>query len=97
MLTFPFPSPETLRQINHTERVETLEQRASGLVEDLGEGTVRPDGSHYDEDRTGPVWRWLADRIVPFARMPVQPDEGAPATAGAAGATEGASATDPPA
>ena len=67
------------------------------LVEDLGEGTVRPDGSHYDEDRTGPVWRWLADRIVPFARMPVQPDEGAPATAGAAGATEGASATDPPA
>lgn len=49
------------------------------VVEDLGEGVVRPDGSHFHEDRTGPVWRWLADRIVPFARVPVLPDEGSPA------------------
>ncbi len=60
-----------------------------GFVDDLGEGTVRPDGSHYDKARTGPVWSWLADRIEPFARTPVAPG-------GATGAAQGATGTAPP-
>lgn len=44
------------------------------FLADLGEGEVRPDGSHYTEELTGPVWAWLAERIVPFARTPVERD-----------------------
>ncbi|HEX7132661.1 MAG TPA: acyltransferase family protein [Iamia sp.] len=34
---------------------------------------VRPDGSHYGDGTSTAVWRWLADRVVPFARTPVAP------------------------
>ncbi|HEU5150489.1 MAG TPA: acyltransferase family protein [Iamia sp.] len=32
---------------------------------------VRPDGSHYGDGTSTPVWAWLAERVVPFARTPV--------------------------
>jgi hypothetical protein len=35
---------------------------------------VRPDGSHYGDGTSTAVWRWLADRVVPFARTPVAPE-----------------------
>lgn len=59
------------------------------FVDDLGEGVVRPDGSHYDEDKTGPAWRWLSERIVPFARTPVAPSDTGPDPADA-GSAQGA-------
>ncbi|MGI8936826.1 MAG: acyltransferase family protein [Iamia sp.] len=61
------------------------------FLADLGEGEVRPDGSHYAEELTGPVWAWLTERIVPFARTPVEPEPadgragGEPAASGGVG------------
>jgi peptidoglycan/LPS O-acetylase OafA/YrhL len=42
--------------------------------ESLGDGELRPDGKHYDRALTTPVWAWLAERVVPFARTPVAAD-----------------------
>lgn len=65
------------------------------FVADLGDGIVRPDGSHYDETKTAPVWQWLVERIVPFARVPVEPDGGVGGRAG--DASTGPDTPEPPA
>ncbi len=37
---------------------------------------IRNDGVHYQAGNGAPVWAWLADKIVPFARTPVAPSGG---------------------
>jgi hypothetical protein len=68
------------------------------VEEPFGNGVLRPDGSHYQVERTAPLWDWLAGEIVPFARTPVDGPDGSPdladdvAAGGSADPTE-----DPPA
>ncbi|QYG93008.1 acyltransferase family protein [Iamia sp. SCSIO 61187] len=53
------------------------------FLEEIDGVELRPDGSHYAAGASTPVWAWLAERIVPFARTPVAPETGADVAAAA--------------
>jgi hypothetical protein len=59
-------------------------------------GVLRPDGSHYQVERTGPVWDWLAEEIVAFARTPVDAPDGDPDLSGDVAAGQPADPSDDP-
>ncbi|HYI62934.1 MAG TPA: acyltransferase [Acidimicrobiales bacterium] len=65
-----------------------------GELRDQVDGVpLQSDGLHYTQAGTGPVWRWLAERIVPFAQQPIEAP--APAPAPADGRADGAPTTPP--
>lgn len=66
-------------------------------VDQLDGVTVHTDGVHFTHEGTGPIWRWLADRILPVARQPVEAPAPAPAAGDVAGAEPTAPTAPPPA
>ena len=46
--------------------------------EEIDGTEIRPDGSHFAADSTGPVWAWLAERLIASGRQPIQPAGGDP-------------------
>jgi hypothetical protein len=64
----------------------------------FGDGILRPDGSHYRVEEVGPVWDWLADGILPFARTPIDgPDVDSDVTGDVAAGQPADRTDDPPA